>query len=72
MEAAVQRLDISHELSFAQPAFALARNTPDIIQTFYETMPNGRSHASPSGRSPNPLPKKIPGWSESGALGLIP
>jgi hypothetical protein len=38
MEAAVQRLDISHELSFAQPAFALARNTPDIIQTFYETI----------------------------------
>src|SRR5262249_35371874 len=31
-----------------------------------------RSHASPSGRSPKPLPKKIPGWSKSGALALIP
>jgi hypothetical protein len=38
MEATVQRLDISHELSFAQPAFALARNTSDIIQIFYETI----------------------------------
>jgi hypothetical protein len=38
MEATVQRLDVLHELFFAQPAFALARNTPDIIQTFYETI----------------------------------
>jgi hypothetical protein len=38
MEATVQRLDISHELSFAQPAFPLAGNTSDIIQIFYETI----------------------------------
>jgi len=38
MEATVQRLDVSHELFFAQPAFALARNTPDIIQIFYKTI----------------------------------
>jgi len=38
MEATVQRLDVLHELSFAQPAFALARNASETMQTFYETI----------------------------------
>jgi hypothetical protein len=38
MEATVQRLDVSHELSFRQPAFSLARDTSDIIRVFYETI----------------------------------
>ncbi|SRR6266540_6825600 len=38
MEATVQRLDVAHELSFAQPAFALVRNTSDIIEIFYKTI----------------------------------
>jgi hypothetical protein len=38
MEATVQQLDVSHELSFGQPAFALARDTSEIIRVFYETI----------------------------------
>src|ERR1700730_15114843 len=35
-------------------------------------MPNGRSHARLSGRSPKPLPKKMPGVIKSGALAPTP
>jgi hypothetical protein len=38
MEATVERLDVLHELSFGQPAFALARDTSDIVRIFYETI----------------------------------
>jgi hypothetical protein len=38
MESTVQRLDVSHELSFERPAFALARDTSEIIRVFYETI----------------------------------
>src|SRR5262245_64438645 len=35
-------------------------------------MPNGRNHARPSGRSPKPLPKKMPGRIASGPLAPTP
>jgi putative ABC transport system substrate-binding protein len=69
--AARHRLPAVYAFRFMAPKFI---ELPDIgwSSVIAPVMPNGRSHASPSGRSPKPLPKKIPGWSKSGALALMP
>jgi hypothetical protein len=38
MEATIHRLDVLHELSFAQPVFALAANASETMQNFYTTL----------------------------------
>jgi hypothetical protein len=38
MPDTVQRLDIVHEASFAQPAFALLREFPPVMKAFYEVL----------------------------------
>jgi hypothetical protein len=43
----IHRLDISHEAMFAQPAFALMREFPAILKTFYETF-SGRFSVNPA------------------------
>jgi hypothetical protein len=38
MKANVLRLDILYEFYFANPAFELARNAPDVLKVFYESI----------------------------------
>lgn len=38
MPDSVQRLDISHEALFSQPAFGLMREFPPVLKKFYETL----------------------------------
>ena len=38
MPDTVQRLDIVHEATFGQPAFALLREFPSVIKAFYEVL----------------------------------